>query len=338
MIQDREFFETLVQNGSDAIVSINEDSQIVFANDSVERVFGYTPEEVEGAPLTTVMPERFEDAHFDALDAYLETGDRKLDWNDIQLPAIHKDGHEIQLSITFEEHELRDERYFSGIMRDVTERVEHERQLERQNEQLEKFASIVSHDLRDPLNTAQATLALAKAEHGESEYLDELEEIHGRMDALIEDVLELTKQGKTVGEPEPVEFAGVVDDAWNTAGDEGATLRVEDGLGVVKADHERLRTLLENLFGNAIRHAGETPTVEVGTLPDGTGFYVEDDGPGIPEDEREDVFDYGYTTEDDGTGFGLNIVETIADAHGWEPTITEGTDGGARFEFSGVGR
>jgi PAS domain S-box-containing protein len=336
MIEDREFFETLVQNGSDAIVSINEESEIVFANDSVERVFGYTPEEVEGAPLTTVMPDRFEDAHFEAIRAYIETGERNLDWNDIQLPAVHKDGHEVQLSITFEEHKFGDERYFSGIMRDVTERVERERQLERQNEQLEKFASIVSHDLRDPLNTAQATLTLAEAEHGESEYLEELEEIHDRMEALIEDVLELTKQGQAVGEAEPVELAAVIDDAWGTAGGPSATLHVEDGLGEVRADHERLRTLFENLFGNAIRHAGEEPAVTVGALPD--GFYVEDDGPGIPEDEREDVFDYGYTTETDGTGFGLNIVKTIADAHGWNPSVTAAENGGARFEFSEVGK
>jgi len=336
MIEDREFFETLVQNGSDAIVSIDEDSEIVFANEAVERVFGYTPEEVEGEPLTVIMPERFEDAHFDGVESYLETGERALDWNDIHLPAVHKNGHEMQLSITFEEHRFGEERYFSGIMRDVTERVARERELKRQNEQLEKFASIVSHDLRDPLNAARATLALAKAERDESEYLDELEGIHDRMEALVEDVLELTKQGQAVGEPEPVDLAEVVDEAWQTAGEETATLRVVDELGVVRADHERLRSLLENLIGNAVRHAGDYPTVEVGSLAD--GFYVADDGPGIPADEREAVFDYGYTTESDGTGFGLNIVQTIAEAHGWSVRATESESGGARFDFTGVGR
>jgi len=334
MIEDREFFETLVQNGSDAIVSINKDSEIVFANDAVERVFGYTPEEVEGAPLTVVMPERFEDAHFDGVESYLQTGERALDWNDIHLPAVHKDGHEIQLSITFEEHRFGEERYFSGIMRDVTERVARERELKRQNEQLEKFASIVSHDLRDPLNAAKATLTLAKAEHDESEYLDELEGIHDRMEALVEDVLELTKQGQAVGEPEPIDLAEVVDEAWHTAGEEAATLRVADELGVVRADHERLRSLLENLIGNAVRHAGEHPTVEVGSLPD--GFYVADDGPGIPADERDDVLEPGYSNAPDGTGLGLAIVEQAVDGHDWTLTVSNGEDGGARFEITGV--
>jgi signal transduction histidine kinase len=65
-------------------------------------------------------------------------------------------------------------------------------------------------------------------------------------------------------------------------------------------------------------------------------FYVADTGPGVPESEREDIFEAGYSTTGDGTGFGLRIVEQIADAHGWEITVTENEQGGARFEFTGV--
>jgi len=74
--------------------------------------------------------------------------------------------------------------------------------------------------------------------------------------------------------------------------------------------------------------------VTVGVLTD--GFYVEDDGPGIPPDRRDRVFDSGYTSAEDGTGLGLNIVERIVEAHGWEIAVTEGHDGGARFEITGV--
>ncbi|WP_239640455.1 sensor histidine kinase [Halogeometricum pallidum] len=90
---------------------------------------------------------------------------------------------------------------------------------------------------------------------------------------------------------------------------------------------------MENLFDNAVRHGGERVTVTVDRLSD--GFSVEDDGPGIPAEERDDVFEYGYSTADDGTGFGLNIVAEIADAHDWDVAVSEG-DGGARFEVTGV--
>jgi len=100
----------------------------------------------------------------------------------------------------------------------------------------------------------------------------------------------------------------------------------------LRADPDRLRHALENLFGNAVAHAGNDPSIEVGTL-DEIGFYVEDDGPGIPADEREQVFEPGYSTTDHGTGFGLAIVRRVADAHGWEVDVAEGDEGGARVEF-----
>ncbi|WP_188878290.1 two-component system sensor histidine kinase NtrB [Halarchaeum nitratireducens] len=333
-VLDKDFFEVLVENGSDAIVSIDEQSRILFANRSVERVFGYEPEELVGEPLTKIMPERFRDAHHAAIDAYLETGERTLDWQNVELPARHKDGHEVQLSITFEEHHYDGRRVFSGIMRDITERVERERELQRQNEQLERFASIVSHDLRDPLQTAKADVAILESQPDDGdELLAELDDTLDRMDELIEDVLTLAKQGESIGDTARVPLERVVKDAWRTAGTDAATLDVEGDLLAVKADRERFETLLQNLFRNAVEHGGDDVTVRVGLLDD--GFYVEDDGPGIPADALDDLFAYGFTTSDTGTGFGLSIVEQIADAHGWSVEASTG-ERGARFEFHDV--
>jgi len=96
-----------------------------------------------------------------------------------------------------------------------------------------------------------------------------------------------------------------------------------------------MQQLLENLLRNAVEHGGDTVTITVGGLND--GFYFEDDGPGIPENERNNVFETGYSTAKGGTGFGLSIVKQIATAHGWEICVTEGSEGGARFEIRGVG-
>jgi signal transduction histidine kinase len=72
----------------------------------------------------------------------------------------------------------------------------------------------------------------------------------------------------------------------------------------------------------------------VGTFDD--GFYVADDGPGVPEADRESVFESGYSTDREGTGLGLTIVQEIAEAHGWEVSVTDSESGGARFEITGV--
>ena len=353
---DRAFFRSLVDNGSDAILSINEDSEILYANRATERVFGYGPEALIGEPLTTIMPERFHDDHHAAVAAYLRTDERTLDWSDVQLPARHASGEEIQLDITFEEHRYEGERVFSGIMRDVTERVERTRQLERQTEQLEEFASVVSHDLRDPLQAAKGGLAVAR-ERASGDVVDTLDEVDAkldRMNELIEDVLELAKRGRAIDEPERVSLRSVAEAAWESVGTDAATLAFADPPGTVAADGERLRAMLENLLGNAVAHGATSPPsqaradaagdggpavrVAVGGLDDGDGFYVADDGPGFDGVDADRLFEHGYSGSESGTGFGLSIVESIASAHGWTVTATEGVDGGARFEVSGVCR
>jgi signal transduction histidine kinase len=128
-----------------------------------------------------------------------------------------------------------------------------------------------------------------------------------------------------------VELGVVARDAWENVATDGADLVIADDLGEVDADESRLAQLFENLYRNAVEHAGEDITVRIGRYP--AGFYVEDDGPGIPESEREKVFDSGYTTGEEGTGMGLSIVETIATAHGWEIEVGNGTEDGARFEI-----
>jgi len=209
----------------------------------------------------------------------------------------------------------------------------HEAELERQNERLEEFAGVVSHDLRNPLNAASGYLELAR-EGGHEGAFDRVADALGRMEALVDDLLALAKQGEAVDALETVSLEAVVDEAWATAGAERATLDVSGELGTVDCDRSRLRQLFENLLRNAVEHAEPAVTVTIRRTED--GFLVEDDGPGVPADERTAVFEAGHTTNAEGTGFGLNIVRTIAQAHGWSVTLEEGTEGGARFVFAGV--
>jgi PAS domain S-box-containing protein len=220
------------------------------------------------------------------------------------------------------------------VYRDITDRADQEATLKEQNERLEEFASIVSHDLRNPLTVATGRLELAAAEC-DSDHLDAVERAHDRMQVLIEDLLTLAREGARVREFETVEVASAVESSWETIDRADATL-VVDAARSIRADHSRLKQLLENLLRNSVEHGGDDVTVTVGDLDD--GFYVADDGPGVPEDARTRVFESGYSTGDDGTGFGLSIVQGIADAHGWTVSVTDGADGGARFEVTGVER
>jgi signal transduction histidine kinase len=100
------------------------------------------------------------------------------------------------------------------------------------------------------------------------------------------------------------------------------------------ADADRLVQVFENLLQNSADHGGADVTVRVGPLED--GFYVEDDGPGVPEADRERVFEHGYTTREDGMGYGLSIVRSVVGAHGWDIRVTGSGTGGARFEITGI--
>ena len=221
-------------------------------------------------------------------------------------------------------------------------RIERERQLRaretdvaRERDRLEEFASLVSHDLRTPLNVASGHLEIAReTADGAEESLSAAGTALDRMEAIITDLLTLARQGNVVDEPEPVRLVTLIEEVRTTVGMESDRIVVADDV-VVPADRSRLAQLFENLLGNAVRHAGDDVVVTVGSLPEG-GFYVADNGPGIAPDRREQVFEAGMTTEDDGTGFGLKIVAEIADAHGWTVDIGESDDGGACFRFHGV--
>jgi PAS domain S-box-containing protein len=240
---------------------------------------------------------------------------------------------------TFDEQDVLIGEILAGGLTTALEQVERteqihtrERELTRQNDQLEEFASIVSHDLRNPLTVATGRLELAAAEC-DSEHLEHVEQAHERMQTLIEDILALAREGEAVADSEPVSLGPLVDGCWANV-ETGEARLVTNTTQTVQADKSRLKQLFENLIRNAIEHGGEDVAVTVGELAD--GFYIEDDGSGIPADERETIFDAGYSTSEDGTGFGLSIIKQIVDAHDWEIHMTDSDEGGARFEITGV--
>ncbi|MFB6228157.1 MAG: PAS domain S-box protein [Halobacteriales archaeon] len=226
------------------------------------------------------------------------------------------------------------EHALDGVKREQQLR-QRERELELENDRLEDVTSIISHDLRNPLNVIEGHLELAR-ENCDCASEHDFETMSAALDRsfdIIEDVLTLTKQGGSIEETEVVGLATLADNCWRNVDTSEATIRI-DGDVRFEADPDRFRHVLENLFRNAIDHGGDDVTIHVGNLED--GFFVADDGPGIPPEERDTVFEPGYTTRESGTGFGLHIVDRIVDVHGWEIGVTEAAEGGARFEITGI--
>ena len=194
--------------------------------------------------------------------------------------------------------------------------------------------NVVSHDLRNPLNVLGGSLELAQ-QTGDPEHFERGKRAHERMEELVEDLLALARQGEEIERLATVDVGRVADESWDTVATAEGRLDVETDL-TVRCHEGRLRQLLENLFRNATEHGGENVTVTVDKLPSEDGFYVADDGPGIPPDRRDRVFESGFSTAEDGTGFGLSIVDQIATAHDWNVRVAESDAGGARFEIVDV--
>jgi PAS domain S-box-containing protein len=223
------------------------------------------------------------------------------------------------------------------VRHDVTDRVRQAEELRERNERLDAFASVVSHDLRNPLDIAEGYVGKARETGVGADADADLEEAATAIDrakSLVDDLLTLARADRRLDGLEPVEVSAVAADAWERVDTGGATIET-DGDRSIEADGAQLRRLFENLFRNSVEHAGPGATVRVRATDD--GFVVADDGPGIPAAERDRAFEPGYTTDDDGTGLGLAIVGRIAEAHGWEASLDEADGGGlaVRFEVAG---
>ncbi len=330
----REIFEKIPDG-----VTIHDasDGTIVDTNDRFCEMLGYTREELLELDFAALHPgekpytaERAENY----IQRAAREGPQTFEWVDET-----KSGERLPVEITLRNTTINGNPRILAVVRDISERRAREREqerrqheLERKTERLDRFASYVSHDLRTPVSVAQGRLELAR-EETDSQHLGAVAEALERIDAMIEDLLELSREGESVGSVEPValdELAATC--CQNVASDE---LTYDINMNrTVRADSGRLKQLLENLLRNAVEHGGPNVKVEIGPLAN--GFYVEDDGPGIPQREREDIFEPGYSTAAEGTGFGLAIGQEIVNAHGWDIAITESDDGGARFEITGV--
>ncbi|ELZ08318.1 histidine kinase [Halovivax asiaticus JCM 14624] len=196
-----------------------------------------------GVPLESVLPSIFET--LDATDAILE---------------IERDGTTSYYRLTTNPFSASGEQLGRMLtLTDITRREQYRQRLEQQNDRLDQFASIISHDLRNPMMVAKARIEFA-VEEGDISHLQSADEALDRMDELIEDVLLLAREGQQIDEPVPVDVASVAEKSWEMVETTGATLQLDEPLDrTVDADPARLQQLFENLFRNCVEHGSTSP-------------------------------------------------------------------------------
>lgn len=235
----------------------------------------------------------------------------------------------------FTEDERRFVRLLSRWIGYEMEREKHYQTLDQQNERLNEFAGLLTHDLRNPLTSARGYTELVSemVSDPEAGHLQTALESLDRMETLITETLAMARDGGDVGERESVALGTVAEAAWETVYLDGAQLEIEDDRHLL-ADVSRLRQLFENLFRNVKEHCGPGTTVTVRGTED--GFIVADTGPGLPEQIADSLFDPDTAPEHGHAGLGLIIIERVVSGHGWHGSVS--VDNGTKFSFSGIDR
>mgnify|MGYP000038294107 FL=1 len=331
-------YEQLVDNTPDEIVEVSTDGRIRAANKSMARAHDTTRPELIDSQLSDALPAEIASDRLEYGQRAITAGSAVTFQDSIGVRHFH--------NIVTPLSETGDTNTVQFISREITQQKHDEqklkktkRELEQSNEKLDKFASVVSHDLRNPLMVTKARVDFVR-DDAPTEHVETMERNLDRMETMIDELLTLARVGESITDLSRVALAAVAEDAWEHTQTDGGTLELNLTRDVViETDRDRLLQIFENLFRNAFDHNDTPLTIRVGTLDDAdgtglSGFYIEDDGRGIPPENRTTVLEHGYTTSNGGSGFGLSIVTDIVAAHGWEITIGEGRDGGARFDIS----
>ena len=353
-------YRFLTENMNDLVWIIGLDFRAKYVNPSVEKLLGFTPEEEMSMTLQEqVTPETVEMAVgvlAEELQLENEPGVDSDRTRSLELYYYHKNGSIrcLETVVSFLRDEDGNPFGVFGVSRDISERKQVEEELKRINEELEAFAHTVSHDLKQPLTTIMAANlvlqdVLQKSDgFNNNELKTSAQELLELIDAgvsktqtLIEDFLALAEAGQVPEEVSDIDVSEIVKailkEGNDAITDKGITVKVEDGLGSVRANPTQIYQVFVNLISNAIKHNDdENPVLEISYLGDDEGglhrYLVRDNGSGVPPDDLESIFIPFIKGQTGDTGLGLSIVEKIVKVYHGE--IRAYNDNGACFEFT----
>jgi PAS domain S-box-containing protein len=360
LAENEQRYRALVDADPDGVVIIDAKSTIQAVNPAMSRIFGYTPEQMLGKPLTVLMPHRLREGHMAGTRRYLMTGERSIPWQGVQVPALRRDGTEFPVEINFGEYMAKGGNYFAGFITDITGRKlaelalqEAKEAAEAANEAKSEFLSRMSHELRTPMNSILGFGQLLQRHALAPEQARSVEHIlrAGRhLLNLINEVLEIARieANQQQLSMEPVHAATLLNEALAlvrpTAEQRPVQLALHAPHGTdayVRADQQRLMQVLLNLLSNAIKYNRAGGTVQllarsVAAAEGGASLAigVRDTGPGIAEDRLGELFVAfsrlgAERSGVEGTGLGLALSRRLVEAMGGrlrvESTVGEGS-------------
>ena len=330
----------------DAIVGRDLEGTITSWNDGARRIFGYTEEEALGRNIEMLVPEDrrgdLERHHRDAADG---------SWTEpVDTVRVRKDGRQVDVSINFScvRDDGGDVVEIAGIARDITERIEAKQEVERANQRQTEFMAMLSHELRNPLAPMRHAIDLLTGREEDPGLRERAREILDRqigyLSRLVDDLTDVARisSGTPSLEVASVDLGEVVRNVVRDYGTLAGDFEVELDADLpeepvpVHGDDVRLSQVLGNLLDNAVTHtpAGGHVDVRLFTEEDTAVVTVEDEGPGLSEEEIEEVFEPFHQAREagsragDGLGLGLTVARRLVELHGGTLTAESGGAGG----------
>ena len=355
-------FRSLAESANDAVIAADGEGLILSWNRAAEEIFGYEEDEVLGKDLTLLMPERYRKRHHKGIKRYREGGKSRVVGGTAEFEGLRKNGTEFPLELSLGSWQTDNEVYYSGVLRDVSERKRAEEELleakhdaEVANDAKSQFLANMSHELRTPLNAIIGyTELIADGIYGDLP--KEAGEVVGRVEhnarhllGMINDVLDLSKieAGHLVLSINDYSLQDVIDTVIAAVGSLASEKSLElktavaPNLPVGKGDEHRISQVLLNLMGNAIKFTDSGDiTIEASKSNGEFVVAVTDSGVGISEEEQRAIFeefqqaDSTSTRERGGTGLGLAISKRIIELHGGEIRVESKPGQGSRFSFT----
>ena len=341
--KDLMILKQAVENAVEGFVTIDQDHQVVFFNRAAERIFGYAKDEVLGKDLGVIMSPACSADHRAAVNRYIRTGIPSRIGHETEMTAVHKSGEVFPALISFSVIELDGRRYFTGIVRDLTET----RILQEQLIHSERLAALgqsvaeITHEIKNPLaligGFARQLQRTVNDEKGRQKLNIITDEI-ARLEKLLAELRDFHLISSLT--LEKVDLENLLEEVLSLlkkdCGDRRVEIRlqVDEGAKYVTADPEKLKQVLLNLFKNSMdaMASGGVLTIAARGAGENVEIGVSDNGCGIPEADRDSIFSPFFTTKDHGTGLGLAISKRIVEQHpGGALTLESGEGKGTTF-------